>query len=76
MGNEAKEAEAVIDGDDDDFPAGCELGAIIAVAGAVNVAAAMNPEDDRQFLMFCSIDIRGIDVEIEAVFVIVGRSGK
>ena len=59
MGDEAKEAEAVIDGDDDDFPSGGELGAVIAVAGAVNVAAAMNPEDDGQFLVFRGIDIRG-----------------
>ena len=74
MGDEADEAHAVIDGDDDDFPFSCEFGAVVGVAGAVDVAAAMNPEDHRQPRRF--IEIRREDVEVKTVLVVIWRPGE
>ena len=72
MRQKAKEVQAVVDGDDDGVAQVSELAPVIVVALAVDIAAAMNPEDDRQLSV--RVEVRREDVEIQAVFVDVRRS--
>ena len=76
MRQKAEKAEAIIDGDDDRVALRGQLAPVIIVALAVNIAAAMNPDDDRKLLVRRRIDVRREDVEIKAVFVVVGGTRK
>ena len=48
MRQEAHQVQAIVDGDDDGLAVGGELARVIVVALAIDIAAAVDPEDDRQ----------------------------
>ena len=66
-GQKSEDAEAIVDGDEDDALEWQKV-AVVArlVAAAAGVAAAMNPEHDRQLALVVGVGGR-IDVQKEAI---------
>ena len=74
MREKAEKAEAIIDGDDDGVALRRQFAPIVAVACAVEIAAAVDPDDHRKL---CSaINLRGVDIQVQTIFIGVWRPGK
>ena len=53
MRQEAEQVQPVVQGDDHQLALGDQLGGVIVVGGAVEIAAAMNPDQHRQLWLWC-----------------------
>jgi hypothetical protein len=76
MRHESKQTQAVVDGDYDKVASCGKVGAVIGVACAVEVSSSVDPDEDRKQLVRRRMNVRAVDVEIQAVFVGVRRTCK